>query len=229
MIGTLFRLPPLVYFILAPILAALGVFGMLSLRADDAERRAALSHAAPAAVQLESVSSAETGNDYNEIVLNAQADVWNTMIAERKKRGRVRSRTTFVPLYSTTAPDFEGAVIGVLEVDGEITDAELEAMYTADGPAGPIFTVNGVLDESTLNSGAVKALSGVKTVADAVYTVEPFLNGREEGLAVKEHGSNLLIFALILAALVGGYGFLRKRSLDKAAEEDAAMMGAAPL
>jgi hypothetical protein len=64
MIGRLFRLPPIVYFILAPLVLALGVAGMISSNSNDAEKAAALSHAAPEPVALQDVTSGDTGNDY---------------------------------------------------------------------------------------------------------------------------------------------------------------------
>jgi hypothetical protein len=143
------------------------------------------------------------------------------MIREKTKRGRVRSSKTFVPLYATDAADLDGPVVAVIEADGTMSDADFAKLYDSDGPAGPILRVNGVL-EGPGNYTAGQALDSVKTMAETAYTVKPFLAGREKGLEVKEAGTGLLILSLILAAILGGYGYLRKRSLDKAkaAEQD---------
>ncbi len=226
MIGRLFRLPPIVYFILAPIFAALGVALFISSNNDDAERAAALSHAAPDPVELQDVASADTGSDFNEIVLMAQADFDNEMILERKKRGRVRSTDSFIPLYPTDATDFSGPVVAVMEVDGVASDEAIAAMLEGDGPAGPVLRINGVF-KGGADRNVSEAFEGRKTLAQTMYTVKPFLEGREAGLEVKEAGTPLLIIGFILALIVGGYGYFRKTRLDKKREEEAAEAQAA--
>jgi hypothetical protein len=215
MITRLFRLPPVVYFILAPLMLALGVYAYVDSNAQDAERRAALSHDAPAPISLQDLKSGDTGSDFNEIVLAAQVDVDNMIELSRERRGRTTGRELFIPLYPTDAADLNGPVSAVIEIDGMVSDEQLGQFYVADGPAAPVFVVNGVLDAGS-NMDVGKAFEGRKTVAETVYTVRPFMNGREAGLKPKESGTGLLILGLIVAAVLGGYGFLRKRSLDKA-------------
>ncbi|MEO1730507.1 MAG: hypothetical protein AAFR64_07185 [Pseudomonadota bacterium] len=221
MLGRLFRLPPIVYFVLAPIFAALGVALFISSNNEDAERAAALSHAAPDMVNLQDVTSGDTGNDFNEIVVVAQVDVDNIITLEKKRRRGGRSYEVFVPLYPTDATDLSAPVAAVMEIDGRVSDEKLAQFYITDGPAGPIFAINGVWDGSN-NGDADDAFEGYKTIASTVTTVRPFLDGREAGLQAKEAGTPLLIGGLILALLMGIYGYFRKRSVDNAkAEEEA--------
>ena len=220
MLWRLFRLPPVVYFVLAPIFVVLGIALFIQGNSDDAERAAALSHAAPEPVALQDVASGDTGSEMNEIVLVAQADFDNAMVLERTKRGRTRSSETFIPLYATDAADFSAPVAAVMEIDGSVSDEALFQMYVEDGPAGPIFAINGLLDDTT-NLDVPKAFEGIKAVSDGpFYTVRPFLEGREEGLKPRNAGTGLLIFALVIAALLGGYGYFRKTRLDAAKEEE---------
>ena len=79
MIGLLFRLPPLVYLVLAPLVLALGIYLFIDENGRDAERAAALSHAAPKPIAIQALKSGDTGNDFNEIVVKGQADI-NNMI-----------------------------------------------------------------------------------------------------------------------------------------------------
>ena len=109
-----------------------------------------------------------------------------------------------------------------MEIDGSVSDDALFQMYVADGPAGPIFTINGILDDTT-NLDVPKAFEGIKSVSDGpFYTVRPFLEGREEGLKPRNVGTGLLILALVIAALLGGYGYFRKMRLDAAKEDEEA-------
>ncbi|MEM6856906.1 MAG: hypothetical protein AAF559_03470 [Pseudomonadota bacterium] len=211
----------MVYFVLAPVFVALGVALFFQSNSDDAERTAALSHAAPDPVNLQNVKSGDTGNDFNEIVLVAQVDVENIMTLEKKRRRGGRSYETFVPLYPTDATDFSAPVAAVAEVDGVFPEAKFAELFSGEGPAGPLFTINGVWDGRN-NGDADDAFEGYKEIAGTVMTVRPFLDGREAGLEVKETGTPLLITSLVLALIVGGYGYFRKTRQDKQREEEAA-------
>lgn len=226
MLGRLFGLPPIAYFVLAPIFVALGVFGLVYENGRDAERTAALSHPAPEPVELQDVTSGDTGNDFNEIMVAGQADVDNMIELTSTRRGRTRSRELFIALYATDATDFSGPVTAVLEIDGVISDERLGEFYVGDGPAGPVFLANGVLTEGS-NRDVDKAFEGRKTVAESVYTIRPFLEGRAEGLKPTGMGPVILVLGLILGALLGGYGFFRKRRVDAAKEQEAAELAEA--
>jgi len=214
MIGLLFRLPPLVYLVLAPLV--LGIYLFIDENGRDAERAAALSHAAPKPIAIQALKSGDTGNDFNEIVVKGQADINNMIELTKTKNGAATGSDLFIPLYPTDAKDLSGPVTAVIEINGTVSDAQLDALYDSDGPAGPVLMANGVLSEGT-SSDARTALEGRKTLAAKVYTIEPFINGRKEGLKPTGQGSTLLGFAFVIAALLGGYGYYRKRQADHAA------------
>lgn len=221
MLFRLFRLPPIVYLILAPLVLVLGVFLFITENDRDAQRAAALSHAAPGPVEIQSVSSVDTGNDFNEIVVAGQADVANMVELTKTRRGLERGRKLFIPLYPTDATDFSGPVTAVVEIRGAVSDAQLDAMYVGDGPAGPVLMTNGVLSARS-GGDARKALEARKTLAAEFYTIEPFMNGRDQDLKPKGMGSVLLGLAFVIAALLGGYGYFRKRKADAAKQSEQA-------
>ncbi|WP_299196253.1 hypothetical protein [uncultured Erythrobacter sp.] len=221
MLFRIFRLPPIVYFVLAPALLALGIVMYVYENGRDAERTAALSHDAPAMIELAEITSAETGNDFNEVTVRAQVDPLNMIELVKTRRGRERGRKLFAPLYPADAADFSAPATAILEIDGRVSDDELGQFYLEDGASGPVLVLNGVL-ESSFNSDAREALENSVALADGFYTIKPFVNGREVDLKPSGNASIFVIFGLILAALLGGYGFLRKRYLDKQrAEEEA--------
>ncbi len=221
MLYRLFRLPPIVYFILAPLVLALGVFMFVYENGRDAERQAALSHDAPAEIALTAITSDETGNDFNEVVVRAQADVENMIEMVKTKRGSERGRKLFTPLFPADAEDFSGEVLAIMEIDGMVTDQQLDQMYVDDGAVGPILLINGVL-EGGHNGDANEALASRVNLASDYRTIKPFINGRQAGLEPKGMGSTMLILGLIIAAILGGFGFFRKRSLDKRREMEEA-------
>ena len=220
MLFRLFRLPPIVYFILSPILLVLGVVLYFYETDRDDQRAAALSHDAPAEIELADIPTSESGSDFNEIVVRAQLDFNNAMELVRTKRGRERGRKLFVPMHPADAADFSAPALAVMEIDGAVSDGELAQFYVADGAVGPVFVLNGVLEGGT-GSDVAQAFEGRVTLAPDAPTVIPFVEGREAALQAKNMGMTLLILGLVLAALLGGYGYLRKRHLDaqRAAEE----------
>jgi hypothetical protein len=215
----LFRLPPLVYFVLAPILLALCIFWFVTDSNRDAERAAALSHDPPKPIAVQALKSGDSGSDFNEIVIRGQADVASMVELSKTKNGRTIGTDLFIPLYPTDAKDLNGPVTAVLEIRGNATDEQVEAMFESEGPAGPVLVANGVLYDGT-NSDARKAFDKRKTVAADLYTIQPFMNGRKEGLRASGRAPNWLYTGLILAAALGGYGFFRKRQLDAAARRN---------
>ncbi len=215
----LFRLPPLVYFVLAPILLVLGVFMFFYEMNRDGERAAALSHDPPKPTAVQALKSGDSGSDFNEIVIRGQADVASMVELSKTKNGRTIGTDLFIPLYPTDAKDLNGPVTAVLEISGNATDEQIEAMFESEGPAGPVLLANGVLNEGT-GSDAREAFNGRKTLAADFYTIEPFMNGRKEGLKAADMGTTWLLAGLILAAALGGYGFFRKRQLDAAARRN---------
>lgn len=215
MIWRLFRLPPIVYFVFAPVVLALGILLYFEENRRDSERTAALSHAAPEPVEIQSLKSDDSGSDFNEIVVAGQADVTNIIELTKTRRGRERGRELFIPLYPTDAADFSGPVAAVIEIKGTVSDAQFEAMFAGDGPAGPVLMANGVLSAGA-SGDARTALEGRKTLAANIYTIKPFMNGREADLKPTGMGGALLGLALAIAAILGGYGYFRKRQADAA-------------
>lgn len=226
MLWRLFGLPPIVYFILAPLALAAGVGMFVYENGRDAERAAALSHEAPAVIELAELTGDETGNDFNEVTLRAQVDDYNMIEMTRSKRGSVRSRTLFAPLHPADAADFSGPVVAVMEIDGVVSDEQLAQFYSEDGAAGPILVLNGVLEGGS-NGDAREALASHVNLAPDFRTIKPFKNGRADGLKPSGMGSTLLILGLILAAILGGFGFFRKRQLDARKAEEEAYFAAA--
>ena len=214
MLYRLFGLPPIVYFILAPVVLALGVFMYVSSNEQDAQRAAALTHEAPAMIELADITSDESGNDYNEVVVRAQADPANMVEIVRTKRGSERGRKLFTPLYPADAENFSGPALAIMQIDGTVSDEQLGQFYLEDGPAGPILLLNGVLEGG--KSGDVnKAFGDSVNLAPDVRTIEPFIDGREVALNRKGSGSMLLGLGFLLAALLAGFGYYRKRRLEK--------------
>lgn len=211
----LFRLPPLVYFVLAPVLLVLGVVLFFYEMNRDSERAAALSHDPPKPTLVQALKSDDSGSDFNEIVIKGQADVASMVELSKTKNGRTVGTDLYIPLYPTDAKDFTGPVTAVLEIRGNATDEQIEAMIESEGPAGPVLVANGVLHDGK-STDAREALDGRKTLAGDYYAVQPFMKGRAEGLKAGDMGSTWLLAGLVLAAVLGGYGFLRKRQLEAA-------------
>ncbi|WP_438726583.1 hypothetical protein ACR9YC_09055 [Parasphingorhabdus sp. DH2-15] len=214
MLFRLFKLPPLVYFIVSPLLLAAGIFVAYASYTTDMERKAALSHAAPEEVGIEAIASGETSNDYDEVVVRAQGNVDFMVETVRTKRGRERSRKLFMPLYPVDATDFSAPAKAVMEIDGIVSDEQLLQLVADEGQAGMVFVLNGRL-EAGGNSDASQAMAGKAALEPAFVTVNVFPNGREAALRSSDSHMFVLILGLVLAMLVAGYGWLRKRKLDK--------------
>lgn len=120
----------------------------------------------------------------------------------------------FIPLHSTEAADLTAPAIAIIEIDGTVSDEQLEQFYAGDGPVGPVLVVNGVLSGG-FNKDAQDAMSGNAELAADFYTIQPFMNGREEGLKVTGGGPIMAILGLILALILGAYGYFRKKREEK--------------
>ncbi|WOE74424.1 hypothetical protein [Alterisphingorhabdus coralli] len=224
MLNRLFRLPPIAYFIAAPVILAIAAWLGYSSYADNAERAAARSHEAPAAVGLDAVASGETDNDYDEVVVRAQGDaskIIETTETIRRRRGGSRTITKlYMPLYPADAKDFSAPAPAVMEVRGKILDQQLESLMVAEGPAGPVLELNGQL-EGGGNSGAEEALPNTQ-FAENFVTINVFKDGREVALQKDGNPGFILMLSLILAIASVVYGFIRKRFLDGQANREAA-------
>lgn len=218
----LFKLPPMVYFVLAPLFVLGAGASYVLAGQDDADRAEALARGIPEGVLIEDVASNDSGYAFNEILVAGQLDLDNSMIVTRTKRGRERSRKELIPIYPTTAQELTGPMIGVLEIGDTFSNEALEAMIIGEGPVGYIFGMNGQL-VGYADSDARRAFDEIsKPLADTVYTVELYEEGREKALEPLEAGNALLGILLLLGVAAGGYGFFRKRSLENQAAEEAA-------
>ena len=217
----IFTLPPIVYFVLAPVFAGIGIFAYFSVSDSNRLKEEALARGAPEPVLIEDIAT--SGPDYPlaEVVVAFQADFDNAIELTKTRRGVTRGRELFVPVYSTTAEDFSGPALAVLEMKGRIGPEDIDPFVAGEGAVGPILLINGEM-ESGYNSDAREALSGYVTLPGDFYTIRPFANGREDALQKRGQPTNVLTFFLILAALFGGYGYFRKRKQDseREAEED---------
>ena len=228
MLFRLFRLPPMVYLVLAPLCLAAGVAMLIYENGRDAERTAALSHDAPALIELAAITSDDSGSDFNEVTVRAQVDPMNMIEMVKTKRGSERGRTLYAPLYPADAADFSGEALAVMEISGSVSDDQLAQFYVSDGAAGPVLVLNGLL-EGAGNNKAFDALGQSVKLTNGFRTIKPFVNGRQVDLKPTGMGNVLLMLSLVLAAIFGGYGYFRKRSVDKArAEEEAHFAEQAP-
>jgi len=216
----LFTLPPVAYFVLAPLLVVGAGASYIWAGQDDADRAKAVARGMPQGVLIEEVMSRDSGYAFNEILVAGQLDLDNSMIVTRTKRGRERSRKELIPIYPSVAEDFTGPMIGVLEIGETFSDEAFEGMIIGEGPVGYIFGMNGKLVGSA-DSDARRAFDDIgKPLAETVYTVELYEKGRDMALKPLKAGNAFLSILLVLAAGLGGYGFFRKRSLEKQALEE---------
>jgi hypothetical protein len=178
-------------------------------------------------VDLSEITSADSGSDFNEVTVRAQVDVFNMIELVKSKRGIERNRSLYAPLYPADAQDFSAPATAIMEIEGAVSDDEIGQFYVEDGAVGPVLVLNGVL-ESSFNSDARKALESNVALGTEFYTIKPFVNGREVDLKPKGNAMIFVIFGLILATVLGGYGYFRKRALDAERAADEAYYADAP-
>jgi hypothetical protein len=213
----LFKFPPIIYFILAPVIAAFGVMMYVDMTGDDAARAKALTHAAPPEVKIESFDAAKNVSDADEVTVIAQLDVARMSEVVRSKRGTERDRTTLGMLYPTDAKTPSGAAPGMLVIDGSIDDTALGKMVVAEGAFGPIIKVNGTIG-ANVGKGKETDMVVEKTAGlspNAIY-IAPFLTGRAADLAPRGGAGGLLGFSFLIAALIAGFGWFRRSRQQKA-------------
>lgn len=221
-----FRLPPIAYFILAPLAAAFGVFMYFDMSGNDAARAKALSHAAPAEIAIETFDAAKNVSDADEVTILAQLDLATMYEVVRTKRGSERGRTTLGMLYPTDAKATTEKASGMMVVDGAVDDGQLSKIIVAEGAIGPIVRLNGTIGaesgkDSETNMASEKTAG---LVPNAIY-IEPFLNGRATDLKPSGGGGDMLGFSLLAAALIGGYGWFRLRRQRKSEQDLAEQQG----
>ncbi|NJM51771.1 MAG: hypothetical protein HC843_13625 [Sphingomonadales bacterium] len=221
MLGFLWRLPAIVYFIVSAALVIGGIAMFFTSRSDDAARSAALKHKPPAEVLLDNHNPATYKSDYDEIVLRAQANPAAIMEEVRTKRSREVGRTVYMPLYPVAAKSPDQPATAVAIMDEAVSDEQLAALVVGEGNFGPIMLIDGIHENGTVGDGqkAREVLARAATLSPNVTVVKPFINGRKADLAPKQNGIAILIGALVAALLSAGYGFYRRQSEYKSYDE----------
>ncbi len=210
MIAMLFRMPFWVYFILAPLVLAIGVSSYFSAEHDDAVRQQALSHGPPAVVAIERYNPAKNKGDYDEVMIEAQLDGAKIVDVSKTKGSRTVDDGTVAPLYPTDAKDRAGGISAIFVSDGKLTDDAIKAMIVRDGPFGPIIRIDGI--DTTADGKpefVTTAEDKIGAVPEKTVFLNPFDKDRKVALAPKHEGMEILIIAGIAALLLGGYGLIR--------------------
>ncbi len=218
----LFRLPSIVYLIVAPCLLAFGVMMFFQDRATEADKAKARSHKPPAEVPIEQYDPAKNKADFNEVVLLAQLDVETMLEVVKTKRGSERSRTIVARLYPANAKDKAKPAPGVLVTEQALSDTELQSMFVAMGAVGPVLKINGSENGIGLHSGAVNEAfrDGPAVAPNAIY-IEPFVGGRAASLVARDDSGIFLGLGFFAALLVGGFGWYQRKNEQSAREAEA--------
>jgi hypothetical protein len=205
----LFRLPAIVYLILAP----LGVAGSVYLYIDDQKSEAAkaVARAAPppAEVKIEAFDRAHNTGTANEVVVLGQVDVTQAMEVTRSKSGTVRERWVIAPVYPTTATDPSAPAIGVMLQRGAATDDQLAHLVVAQGKFAPIMRLDGSLLEPGSERQALDEVTDRMKISPSAIYIDPFEEGRAAGLAASNGGRDAAIAALVISLLIGAFGAFR--------------------
>lgn len=229
MIRTLFRLPWFIYAGLAPLIAAFGVWLYFDQVGDDAERAKLMAGPVPQAVSVDKLDPAKLTGRYREVVVTAQLDAANMMELTKSKNGNVRDRTVFAPLLAPLETNKSAKARYAFAAEGGMSDAEIEKLVIVEGPLGPIVRVHGLIsDDFGLIGDAREALQSSGRYTGDPVPISVFTRGRAAALAPQGDAGGLLTVALIAAALIGLYGWIRwLRSRPDDALEDAGAIGTA--
>lgn len=215
MLSMLFRMPPIVYYVLAPLALAAGIFAYFSTEADDAERRKALSHAPPTPIALERFDPIKNKADYAEVTIDGQLDVAKIVDVTKTRDSRTVGQVTVAPLYATDAKDRSAGMKAVVVYDARISDEKLKSMIQRDGAFGPIVRVGGVATtDSELIADAKQALADKGGTPANVLFIKPYIEGRQAALETSGgSGFYAAIAGLIVALALGAYGFVRSKQV----------------
>lgn len=214
MLGWLFRLPAIAYFVIGGLLVAGGIAMFFSARADDSARTAALRHPPPAAITLDALKPATYNADYDEIVLKAQVFTQGIIESVKTKRSTEVGRTLYMPLFPLAAKSSNETATAVIVIEGSVSDDEIVKMFVEEGNFGPVAQVDGILEGefSSDRSDARQALERSVKLSPDFAIIKPFIHGRKADLAPKGGGPSILIIALVAALASVGFGFYRKES-----------------
>lgn len=206
------RLPPIAYFVVAPLIALFAVVLYFQDRDDEADKAFARTHRPPAETRIESFDRQRHLGRADEVLIVGQADV-DAIVEVTEKTGETVTDTwTVVPLYATNATAKEDAARAAIIHKGGLTERQLIDMVVGEGAFGPLMRVDGVLAEEGEAAKVLgEGVGGRFRTSEAAIAVDPFVAGRAAGLAASDDGRTAAAVIIFVAALVGGYGFLRRR------------------
>ncbi len=209
------KLPPIVWFGLAPVFAILAGVLWYNDNQHNAALAKQLSAAPPAAIALESFKP-NADAEVQEVNLIGQMDVANLQELVTTKDGREVGTTTFVALYPASATDTAQPAPVLVQYDGKVTEAQIMKIVDQEkqGSFGPIVTLNGMTTtgNSDFTSKETELRGIVKLVEKPIF-INPFFNGRQSGLKPSSFGGVALAIGLILAGLSLLFGWLRMRQV----------------
>jgi hypothetical protein len=221
----MFRLPWIVYVVLAPLVFGFGIWAYFDEQSQNAERAKALSHAPPPPVKVEAFDPKAKRSDFNEVTLLAQADTAHMIEVSKTRKGRETSRSLVMPLYATTATAATGVPAAILVSDENMSDAALEKLIVEKGNFGPIMKIGGLVsDDFSARDVAKEALTKSGQYGETTTIIEPFERDRAAELQQKDNGGVMLGLGTILGLLLGAYGWFRRSRDMKAKAAQAQMM-----
>jgi hypothetical protein len=202
----LFRLPPIVYWLLCPAGIALAGFMYVGDRNNEAEKAVALAAKPPAAVKIEAFDPARDTGTAHEVTIIGQVDMEQAMEVTRTRKNEVREQWVIAPIYATTAADSQGPAIGMLLQRGMVSDAQLERLVVGRGPFGPLLELNGTSVDPASEREALATVRDRIAIAPGAVYVDPFEAGRRNGLKASTNGRDTAIGAAVVSLLIGLYG-----------------------
>jgi hypothetical protein len=210
----LFRLPPIVYWLLSPVGIAAAIWLFISDRESEAQKAIAMNAKPPAAVKLEAFDPRRNTGTAQEVNIIAQADGTQAMeVTRSSKSADVREKWVIVPLYPTTAKDASAPATGVLLQRGDASDEQFEKMVIGEGPFAPLIALDGTMIDASSESEALRTVRDRMEIAPNAIYVDPFEAGRKAGLAPSTKGRDSAIALAIFALFVGLYGIFRHFTL----------------
>ena len=197
---------------------AFAVFFYFQDQKDEAAKSVALSQDPPTAVDVASFNNATNVGPADEVVVQGQIDHTARYTLVRKKKRR-ETTNWIIPLYASDATERPDAVKFMLlgEADEVPLQKILETATSLEGDR-PTVEINGVITKpGKFRSMVSEAMQeqGMSLASDAVF-IEPFLEGREAGLAANENGPTTSLVIGGLGVLLFLYGFLRRNARRKA-------------
>ncbi len=186
-----------------------------------AEIEAALKAGPPAAVQLNAYRRPNA--KFAEATILAQVVTDETRLSRRSAGGKVRSRTdyTMLILAEPAATDMPNLIKGLIIL--EKSEASGLANYmaqnrVADGPLGPVVSINGEISTIDPSGKAKGALAERKLgITSDLIIVKPFLGGREAYLSAAYSDTRgartKVLLAGIAVALMGAVKLCFERAM----------------